>query len=476
MAVWATVPCSRTRTAARIDAEFYQPHLLGYENAIANCGYPIRALGQLIEDGYRVVYENTEIHEGPCDPRFYVRFLQATDISETMPAIAVDRIGWVHRSDWLRYPKGRAKPRELLVEVKGKAEKVAIIPDDFPPETLITGSVYKFTTKESQIRPLVLLCYLLSKYGKALRLRSLANTLIGFVSKRDLHRIPVPILPAHEQDMIERSCRDSLTLARDSENLYAEGLRTLESCFGLGSLDLSRSIGYQAKLSETAMARRWDSEFYKPKYRRVISAVLAARNVKVERFTTVGRVVQFMTNGHTPLRHDLSIGEVPFLTAEHVSDYRTDFNTDKRILLQHHRGELARTALHDGDVLVTIKGKVGNCAIVTDCPPRANINQDVALLRLHNGIDPYFFAAWFNSLMGKQLIEQRSTGGINPFVGLGNLRGMPFPVLPKPDERRIGERVRETVEAAHAALKRSKSLLEQAKRRVEELIEKESAR
>jgi type I restriction enzyme S subunit len=158
-----------------------------------------------------------------------------------------------------------------------------------------------------------------------------------------------------------------------------------------------------------------------------------------------------------------------------VSDFRLDFGTDKRILRLHHETELARTALRDEDILITIKGKVGNCAVVRNCPEAANINQDVALIRLRNGVHPYFFAAWFNSLMGKQLVEQRSTGGINPFLGLGNLRGMPFPVLAVKEHNRIGDMVQETVENAYAAEQQAAELLEQAKRRVEELIEQEAS-
>lgn len=168
-----------------------------------------------------------------------------------------------------------------------------------------------------------------------------------------------------------------------------------------------------------------------------MDAVLKAKKVRIERFVPVGWVISYLTNGHTPLRHDLTVGEVPFLTAEHVSDFRPDFGTDKRILRRHHETELARTSLREGDILVTIKGKVGNCAVVRDCPDAANINQDVALIRLANGVHPYFFAAWFNSLMGKQLVEQRSTGGINPFLGLGNLRGLPFPIFNSKEHRRM---------------------------------------
>lgn len=265
------------------------------------------------------------------------------------------------------------------------------------------------------------------------------------------------------------------TRRRSSKTFYSSAQRVLEQGLGVAKIDLSLSLGCKVSLSEVFEVRRWDSEFYKPKYQQVIDVVLKSRKVRVEKFVPVGRLFSYLTNGHTPLHHDLAVGKVPFLTAEHVSDFRLDFGTEKRILQRHHETELARTALRDGDVLVTIKGKVGNCAVVRNCPQAVNINQDVALIRLRDGIHPYFFAAWFNSQMGKQLVEQRSTGGINPFLGLGNLRGMPFPVISQKEQQRIGDLVRETVENAYSAERDATTLLEQAKSRVEKLIEQSAA-
>lgn len=132
--------------------------------------------------------------------------------------------------------------------------------------------------------------------------------------------------------------------------------------------------------------------------------------------------------------------------------------------------ELARTALKDGDLLVTIKGKVGNCVVVRNAADGANINQDLGLFRLRPGVHPYFVAGWFNSIFGKQLVEQRSTGGINPFLGLGNLRWMPFPILPSKDHLRIGDLIQKTIQSAQDAEDEASRLLETAKERVEDLI------
>ena len=44
-----------------------------------------------------------------------------------------------------------------------------------------------------------------------------------------------------------------------------------------------------------------------------------------------------------------------------------------------------------------------------------------------------------NSGMGQLFSEKYSTGGINPFLGLGNIRRLPFPVMERKQQWRIGE-------------------------------------
>jgi hypothetical protein len=77
--------------------------------------------------------------------------------------------------------------------------------------------------------------------------------------------------------------------------------------------------------------------------------------------------------------------------------------------------------------------------------------------------------------MGKQLVEQRCTGGINPFLGLGNLQTMPFPLLDPREQFRIGDLVQEIVERAYSAEQAAFDFLEQAKHRVAELVEHQAA-
>jgi hypothetical protein len=216
-----------------------------------------------------------------------------------------------------------------------------------------------------------------------------------------------------------------------------------------------------------------DAEHFKQKYQAAVTKLI---DVGASEFLSLGDCLSSLTNGHTPLRHDLNSGEVSFLTAEHVNDFRIDFNSQKRILEMHHSGELSRTALKNGDVLMTIKGRVGNAALVEKLTFDANINQDVALLRFKkNAPSIWYLLAFINSKFGKLEVEKWSTGQINPFLGLGNLVKIRIPIFSSEIMSDIGEKARLSIQAAVAEKATAKKLLEAATCAVEIAIEQNEA-
>lgn len=466
MAVWSEISHNQALVERRWDSEYYRPEYLAIDRLLDRQKWQpwSRLGGQFIVGpfGSTFAVENFT----PVGPYRYIR---GKDVKPFF--VQDDDNVYIPADHFHRLSQYTLKQGDLLVSVVGTLGNVSVV----PPEVLPAVFSCKSTAyRSSGIDPYYLCAYLNCMIGSRYLLRKQRGAVQTGLNLEDLKSIPIPRFPHEVEEKAAQRVRDAYQRLVVSRSLYASARRILEQELGLEKVDLSHRVGYEARLSDTLQARRWDGEFYKPKYQRLIDAVLRAKKVRVQTLVPVGRLISFLTNGHTPLRHDLGVGEVPFLTAEHVSDFRVDIGADKRILRRHHESELARTALRNGDILVTIKGKVGNCAIVRDCPDAANINQDVALIRLRNGIHPYFFAAWFNSFMGKQLVEQRSTGGINPFLGLGNLRGMRFPVLDPREHRRIGNLVEATVDKAYAAARQASGLLEQAKRHVEELIEQKA--
>lgn len=256
-----------------------------------------------------------------------------------------------------------------------------------------------------------------------------------------------------------------------SKRLYAEAESLLLGELGLRDFKPSNeNVAVKSFKESFAASGRLDAEFYQPKYDYTLEKL---KELKPLSIVPLESLLTTLTNGHTPLRHDLSVGDVVFLTAEHIHDFRVNFDSNKRITTEHHNGEVARTKIETGDLLLTIKGRIGNAAVVENVPRPANINQDVALLRLRDDINAYYIAGFLNSILGKTFVNRIATGQINPFLGLGNLRTIPIPLFAPEQMNETGERLKNKIHRAFDAQQQSKHLLNTAKRGVESAIEQD---
>ena len=187
-------------------------------------------------------------------------------------------------------------------------------------------------------------------------------------------------------------------------------------------------------------ATRIDAEYYYPKYLKEETKLSRLKNrLQMKQISFI------ITNGHTPYHHDLINGSIRFLTAENIYDFYIDYANSKRIYKESHIGELSRTILHENDLLITIKGKGGNAAVVYNLKEETNVNQDVARIVLKKHINPFYVSAFINSALGKLQVEQISTGQINPFLALGNLKELQIPFFNKEFELEIESIVKKTL-------------------------------
>jgi restriction endonuclease S subunit len=200
------------------------------------------------------------------------------------------------------------------------------------------------------------------------------------------------------------------------------------------------------KLSETNNHHRLDSEFYHPTY---LENKRRLTNLKIPLFS-LKQCSNYITNGHTPRYADLTTGEVYFLTAEDILDFIVNFETSKRITKEDSHKVLRRTILQENDLLLTIKGKIGNAAVIYKLKGETNINQDVARIILkktigERKINPYFIAAFINSKFGRLQVEQLATSQINPFLGLYNLKQIVIPLLSEKFQNKIEDVIKKAL-------------------------------
>ena len=178
------------------------------------------------------------------------------------------------------------------------------------------------------------------------------------------------------------------------------------------------------------------------------------------------KIIDHITNGATPYMPNYKIGRVRFLTAENIDVFEIKQTPVKYITLKDHE-VLKRSALEVGDLLVTIKGRVGfSTVLIEKICEEMNINQDVARIVLKDNVNAYYVSAFLNSKFGKAQFYLKSVGQINKFVGLGSLKTFFIPIL----SGNFQTHIEQLVKQAHEMRKLAEQKYQQAEELLHELL------
>lgn len=295
----------------------------------------------------------------------------------------------------------------------------------------------------------------IERFAKGIRQRNLGN--------EGLERVLVPLLPADFQSKIERIVKSAHEKLKRSKSLYAEAEEILLSELGLkGFAPQNESVSVK-RFSDFAATGRLDAEYYQSKYDEI--------EKKISQFPTVkiSEIINYpVCSGSTPKAGDSqyytdSDNGIPFLRAVDIVQSRVDTSDLLYITPKVHAGLLRRTQLQKNDVLFSIAGTVGRCGIF-DYDFEANINQAIAILRFNeNVVKRLYVIQFFNSKIGKLIIEKYARQGLQTNLNLEELSNLAIPVLPMSVQEYIAGKIRESF----ALRSESKSLLDEAKRLVE---------
>ena len=122
-----------------------------------------------------------------------------------------------------------------------------------------------------------------------------------------------------------------------------------------------------------------------------------------------------------------------------------------------------------GEILLTKDASPG-IAYVLDENIQGVISGGVLRLKLKEDIEPEYIALCINSVFGQMQVERDAGGSIIKHWKPDQVKSLLIPIVSKTIQQKIAELVRES----HEARKKSKEFLEEAKRKVEELVEKGS--
>ena len=444
----------------RIDSEYFKKKYLDFFENVPN----LRPLSTFVKDGYRVVYENTKIvDEKEAKKHNYPHFLQATDLNT--PFIKTDDLFYVDNEEWERYPKGRIVKGEILIEVKGKIDKVAIVPEDFPEKTLVTGSLFKLTVNE-KISKHVLLTYLISKYGKAFKDRFKTNLLIAYVSKYDLYRIPVPNFSKEFQDSIDNLFEIIFESKNTGKIAYKEAQDKFMQYVGFDSfIQSDESINVKTFSNSFQNSGRLDAEYYQKKYEEIVDKIQSTNYDKLSNLVQINKSIE-------PGSANYSEEGLPFIR---VSDYdKFGLSSPDKYLTDEfclENEELINELKPKKETILFSKdGSVGTAYMLRK---DANFITSGAILHLivkdKTKIIPEYLTLALNSKL-VQMQAKRDTGGsIILHWRVSEIKDVVIPVIDYDKQKAIAEFVEESFKQK----RQSEHFLEVAKRAVELAIEKD---
>jgi len=328
----------------------------------------------------------------------------------------------------------------------------------------VYASAHCLVIRPKEVSGPLLSVYLNTQIGQMLIKRGVYGSSQPEIAPDYLKTIPIPRFGNEQERSIEELVRSRLVLDQKSDSLYLQAEQLLLDELGFKDLDLSHQLYYTVPFRKTKEADRLDAEHFQPKYEHLEKHLAEYRNGA----KPLGSLIYPITNGYD-YREFSSVG-VPYLRVGDVRAGWLDLFSAERILPRFIKKDIA---LSPGDVLFTRKGTYGVASKVREGEEVSVISSEIMRLRLlpNSVILPDFLAVFLNTTPARMQVEKYVHGFSNYSITQAGIQRLLIPLLDKPYQERIAELVTQSWEARQKA----RQLLEEAKTKVENLIEGEAA-
>lgn len=229
---------------------------------------------------------------------------------------------------------------------------------------------------------------------------------------------------------------------------------------GFGDFQTKDELTFVVNYSDVSTTNRADAEYFQLKYEALMSKI-KNKNAK--------QLKEFITSYSTgfPFKSDNYVeAGIPLIRINNIKKGYLDLS-DTAFLTERDFKLSPKDAARAGDIVLSMSGSIGITAVIPRDIPKCSINQRI-LKFTPRAIDTNYLVLILNTIVGHYQLERIGTGGVQTNISYKDIQNILIPDLPKVTQRKIADLVRRS----HEAREKSKELLEEAKRRVEEMIEK----
>lgn len=447
MAVWSIIKKSELEGLQRIDPEYYHPRYFRILDVLRHLNtVPISEVAKPIKRGFKP--DNNQY--------FYYIEISEVDISTgDVNAVKILSKEAPSRAQWI------VKKGDVIIStVRPIRNAVALITEH--ENNFICSSGFA-VLKPIKVSPEFLFTYLKTESIVQLFDRKTTATMYPAVSWEDVLSAPIFLPDNLTEKFVIQRVREAMRNLKKSETFYLRAEQMLLDKLGLDNFDFSQPNYYRVPLNQAQEVNRVDAEHFQPKYDKLI------QHLKNKRKTAqIGDLLaEPIQKGLTPQYEP--DGDIVVINSQHLGRYALNFEATDRTTYNFWN-ENKKAQIKYLDVMIYATGAyIGrtNCYLEKH---KASAGVDILLVRPNFTCNPLYLAVYLNTILGIWQAEKFASGSGQRHIYPHDVTQF---IVYLPSEE-FQTKIANLVNKSYEARKRAKSLLEEAKKKVEGMIEKES--
>ncbi|MBD3339592.1 MAG: hypothetical protein GF353_10810 [Candidatus Lokiarchaeota archaeon] len=327
-------------------------------------------------------------------------------------------------------------------------------------DSVFASYLVRINPDKQYILPEFLTIYLNTPFGIGqTKRRAMHSINQANVSAAELKRIFIPLIDIPTQEDIAELVNNSFNLKKESEKLYNQATELLEQELGLDKFNLNESLNYTSTFFDIINSHRIDAQHYKPKFAQLIHHL--KNHFKCVR---IGTIASYNQRGVQPIY--VEDGDINVITSQHITNTHLKYDefekTSNDEFLTHPEANVKL-----GDILIYTTGAYIGTTNPYLSNEKALASNHVNILKIKENIDTTYLALVLNTTIGKLQTEKYQRGSAQAELYPNDIAKFIVPIIDEMKMEKIGNLVKESL----TKLNEAKQLIQQAKSKVEKLIE-----
>jgi hypothetical protein len=450
MAVWSQATLSGITVFDRCDGEYFLPAYIKNEKKLTQVETTSLPQMFFVSDGNHLSVSRHFSDDGDI-PYFRGQDINDFFLENASPIMIPEKVFLSPMMARSHFFAG-----DVLLSIVGTIGSLSIVPESLGSAT---GSCKIAILRSKGVySPFVLAAFLLSRFGQLqIRRNTRGAVQMGLILK-DLARIHVPVFEEAVASQIEHFVKQSIEANTQSKTAYTQAQQLLESELGLDKLRFDKPVGYTARFSvvglfDSVSGNRIDAQCFSPEA--VFYEDWLLKHANCDRLNLL---LSSTAKGRQQV--EAETGTTDYCSIKHI--------TGREIVGASKAYPAAGTpTARKDDLLLAITGAtIGKIGIINRYDNLV-FSGDMLRLRANGSVNPHYLLLTLDHHLGQVQFNRWITGSTNGHLASRDVGRVLVPRFAPEKEEQIAALVAESLEKRQE----SEQLLDQAKTRVEQLIE-----